>query len=747
MKLRDFLPPVVSQAFDRAVARSFMGVQSFLRGDDVGGGQANRLTHPYLQSTRVFAAVNLVSGEFTGLPLKFFRGEVEHVDAALSAWWAAPALGHDRKRIARAEVDQILSMYLQLEGEYFKLLDDSWVTAVGKRNPNYFAPFIIARPDRVQLIIWSGEIQGYAYTDPAGRRTVWTPDQVIHKKEPNPYDDYRGIGRQDVARVAIEGAFLTGTYIRDLMRNNGDQGYIVIGKNGVASDEQRQQIVADLRAKRNALRLGVAKDLFLTGEITVDRPKEQAAGTDLVNTTKLSQQEIFLTFGVPPSMGEVKTAYSMGKESDRYQLITGRSQPVSRTIAGSYAELASKQAGVALTAKHDWDEHPVMQVVRRERFEAAIKLWNTGISWKDVNDILDLGMKPFKGWEVPYLPFSVAPVDTGAAPEQRDPAQDPDTAEDKRKAAPADPGIAQLRLLMAMRTRTKATAAPASAQIEREVLAGFTCNCGLETTAQKADRPPAEIAQWKTLIAARRETMKGFESAYRRVLMQARVEVLRNLHSDAGKALLAKAGTGIEAKATAADFLFNLAKFTVAMRDALEKQHKSGLQKSGEQLYEELGKDDPYKTAPAKVIEFLRGRENRLRDVPQTVYDRLKASLEEGLQAGETQDDLDKRVKSEFNDLAQGEARRISLTETGAVYGAGRQHAMEAAGVPYKMWLTSGNSNVRQAHADANRQTVPVNEPFIVDGEELMHPGDTTGSAGNVINCHCASIATAAPAS
>jgi uncharacterized protein with gpF-like domain len=88
-------------------------------------------------------------------------------------------------------------------------------------------------------------------------------------------------------------------------------------------------------------------------------------------------------------------------------------------------------------------------------------------------------------------------------------------------------------------------------------------------------------------------------------------------------------------------------------------------------------------------------------------------------------------------------ARRIAMTETAAAYGAGRDSAMKSAGVQWKQWLTSGNDNVRPYHAEANGQTVTIDEPFIVGGEELMHPGDDTGSAANVINCHCISIAVA----
>ncbi len=70
---------------------------------------------------------------------------------------------------------------------------------------------------------------------------------------------------------------------------------------------------------------------------------------------------------------------------------------------------------------------------------------------------------------------------------------------------------------------------------------------------------------------------------------------------------------------------------------------------------------------------------------------------------------------------------------------------MEGAGIEYKAWLSSHGPNVRPAHAEAEEDyidaPIPVDEPFMVDGEELMFPGDDSGSAGNVINCQCVSIA------
>lgn len=755
-----------------STAKSFSATAaSWRRGDDMIDGQATRLTAPYSQSAWVFSAINLVSGEFTGLPVKFYQGDMEIEDPALVAWWAAPALGNDGKRLSRAAVDQLLALFRQLHGEFFILLDDSWVVTAGRKVGAY-APFIAARPDRMRLVVRAGQLEGYVYTDPAGRQIALVPEQVIHHMEPNPYDDWRGISRAQVAGIATEGAFLTGVYIRDLMRNNGDQGFIVVGKSGVADDAQREHIVADLRAKRAALRAGIAKDLFLTGDIMVDRPKEQAAGVDLTNTKVLSHQEVFIAFGVPPSMSTVKQSYSVGKESDRYQLITGTSQPLARDITSAYADLATRQTGKALTAEHDWDEHPVMQEVRRSRLEAALKLWQSGMSWKDINDYLDLGMTPFPGWEKSYLSFGLVEIG-GASPDA-----DPALAEDVPAVLADQPEVAQLKALLAVRTRAVTQLAGAKireAQVESEALRAFTCGCSnlipgdylkteegplnaIEYAKQKADRPAAEVARWRTHMQQRRDTVGAFKSAFGRVLMAARIETLRKIEGSEGKAVLAKlhdisrgpVDNSAAFKAAASDLLFDLSKFTGEFKAAMRKQQQGAMERAGAQLMKELGKDDPVRFAPQKVLQFLSQRENKLAGVPQESWEKLRGSLAEGLDAGDSTVQLAARAKKVFNGLADTDALRIAQTETSAAYGTGRHEAMRDAGVKYKAWLTSGNDNVRETHRLAGLTYSPdtpiaLDEPFVVDGEELMHPGDQSGSPGNTINCHCVQIAVAAP--
>ena len=64
-----------------------------------------------------------------------------------------------------------------------------------------------------------------------------------------------------------------------------------------------------------------------------------------------------------------------------------------------------------------------------------------------------------------------------------------------------------------------------------------------------------------------------------------------------------------------------------------------------------------------------------------------------------------------------------------------------------KTWRNMGDSRVRRPptspfdHWSPNGQTVGLLEPFIISGEELMYPKDTSrgASQGNVLRCRCLS--------
>lgn len=61
-----------------------------------------------------------------------------------------------------------------------------------------------------------------------------------------------------------------------------------------------------------------------------------------------------------------------------------------------------------------------------------------------------------------------------------------------------------------------------------------------------------------------------------------------------------------------------------------------------------------------------------------------------------------------------------------------------------KTWNAMDDDRTREWHADADGDEVPVGEPFSVDGEDMMYPGDPDGSDENTINCFPADVVVSA---
>lgn len=143
--------------------------------------------------------------------------------------------------------------------------------------------------------------------------------------------------------------------------------------------------------------------------------------------------------------------------------------------------------------------------------------------------------------------------------------------------------------------------------------------------------------------------------------------------------------------------------------------------------------------ADPNVVRFLENRSQRFaEEVLETTWVQLKESLSEGVQAGEGIPELAGRVDTVM-DSRKSSAETIARTEVVSSVNAGAAESWRQSGVVTgKSWLAALDERTRETHVAAHGQEVGLDEPFTVGGEELMYPGDSAGSAENVINCRCA---------
>ncbi len=104
--------------------------------------------------------------------------------------------------------------------------------------------------------------------------------------------------------------------------------------------------------------------------------------------------------------------------------------------------------------------------------------------------------------------------------------------------------------------------------------------------------------------------------------------------------------------------------------------------------------------------------------------------------AGESIPQIQARIEEVFKFNSDVRSERIARTEMVGSSNRGALEAYRQSGVvDSKRWLASLDERTRPAHAEAHRQTVALDAPFMVGGEEIDGPGD--GSPENSINCRC----------
>jgi HK97 family phage portal protein len=128
----------------------------------------------------------------------------------------------------------------------------------------------------------------------------------------------------------------------------------------------------------------------------------------------------------------------------------------------------------------------------------------------------------------------------------------------------------------------------------------------------------------------------------------------------------------------------------------------------------------------------------RARQYNQTTLDTVAGIITQG-----KKDNLDnKEIANLIDDsgaLQDYRAVNISRTETvGLQNYAVVESAKQSGQVSSKVWVSSRDVRVRDTHITADGQTTSLEGTFTVGGEHLLHPGDPSASAKEIVNCRCA---------
>jgi len=182
--------------------------------------------------------------------------------------------------------------------------------------------------------------------------------------------------------------------------------------------------------------------------------------------------------------------------------------------------------------------------------------------------------------------------------------------------------------------------------------------------------------------------------------------------------------------------------------DRLIDSLKRIAQTGWEDTVRQLGLQDiPFNPDDPILADTLQRTRNLMVRTPDEVYRTIISELGVGHDRQESAAQLAARVRNVLNVSGTqnwpARAQTVAVTEVHRAYNFGGIAAAQRAqmrdlSVLTKTWLHKHDLKVRAGHRIS--ETVPVNQPFIVNLEPLMAPGDPAGSPSNVINCRCKAV-------
>ncbi len=156
----------------------------------------------------------------------------------------------------------------------------------------------------------------------------------------------------------------------------------------------------------------------------------------------------------------------------------------------------------------------------------------------------------------------------------------------------------------------------------------------------------------------------------------------------------------------------------------------------------EFKQENPEEAFQERLRQFVAAHSARqIERVMRTTNEQLRRIITNAEREGVGIQEVARRIRSESDTLSRVRSEVIARTEVHNAGQAAQQAAAKSTpGPKRKEWVAALDGRTRDgrfSHVDADGETVRIDEPFVRTGEDLDHPGDPLGSAGNIILCRC----------
>jgi HK97 family phage portal protein len=548
------------------------------------------------------------------------------------------------------------------------------------------------------------------------------PSDVVWVRHPHPTDPYGGMTPLEAAGIAVDSEWLAKLFQRSFMQNNAALGKLVL----VAGAENIQELQARFDARSGPAQSGRTVVLEASA-MDDDGPTGKLGGVNVIDMSaspreasfiemrKYTKEEIFGAYGVAISIGVANAADRTFDNAGVEELGFWRHTMIDhcRLLDRPWDRI---DGDPSTFLAHDFSSVWVLQRDEVERENHLLEQVKERVLVPD-EFRKEVGREPFaQGGDVALASITLYPV-ASITPDAIG------ASTSGAKSASADSDLV--------------TWGPFRVDAKR-------------LSSRRAERL-RQITSWEK--QAKRITVRFFDRQERTVVEKLRGrkarEGTRHWRIDGAEPKVPAIVGGDGTKVIAVDDIFDIDRWNEQLVADLGGVVQSVVEHFGEDAYDAItsaktavatetkaeGGFDPSSRA---VTQFILNRQNKITGVNDTTYAAIVDALAEGEAAGATIDGLADLVTAVFDQARGYRAETIARTEVVSAANAGaKEGAVQSGVVETQSWLATEDERTRETHAEADGQTVGLDETFTVGDAELAYPGDPDGPPEETIACRC----------
>jgi len=130
----------------------------------------------------------------------------------------------------------------------------------------------------------------------------------------------------------------------------------------------------------------------------------------------------------------------------------------------------------------------------------------------------------------------------------------------------------------------------------------------------------------------------------------------------------------------------------------------------------------------------------KVKEVDETTINLIRRLLVKYQSQGLSVIDQARQMVKDLSNASYNKNRALVIARTESTTAANYTSLTAGKEANYeteKEWLSIEDNRTRDSHRVANGDKAGMDEFFIVNGEEMLYPGDPNGSASNIISCRC----------